>query len=728
LDSKGRISINYGPYYDNWTHVALVSAGNGGNIKAIYINGKQVASASSSDGPDIVLSGLSLGMSKDSAQGTMKQKHLKGMLDEVNISYKVASADDIAAVYEKQRRELRSASGLGLVGYWNFDTAISAGAGAIKDRIGNTGGSASGGLTGGPGKVGSAAVFDGVDDEIVVPSYNVFSFQSPFTISGWFKTDNLTSGDITASWVSKREAYIFGPKKDGSVSLWAPLGSGGAYAEAKTVPGVVKEGVWQYWSGVYNGTHLLVYLDGKQVAIQQVSGSLPATSGDLHIGRDFVGAEKRFFKGSIDELQFYDYGLSAEQVDALFKAQLAVAAATPAAPTAITACGTIDKEGSYQLTQPLTSSTTCLTITANNVILNGQGHAVSVAAAATADPLAKNVITTGIAARNANSLTLKNIKVEGFGTGVLLHKAEKAVLEDVVITQSVEVGLHLNDTNQALVSRSNIEHGSGSGVWFVRSNNNRADRVRIRSNVAYGINFVSSSDNALSRMTFADNGLGNVKNDSTSKNNVIELAGSDEPPAPTPPFVAQPTDLAKGYNTTLGVGETRFFRVGTTTYNLSIVNLLNGKLTVLIKPAGAFTLAQGETQSIDLNVNGRADLNVTFLGTVNNKPQIMLKTFPEAAAPGPLNPGGPAGSGSTGNRSDVTTLTNTTNASKQDGFSFASWDTKTMIIVIVALIIFIIFVIIAIIYAVKQQRTGVDNEFYVPEPHSSVLQPSFGGP
>ncbi len=719
-DSKGRVSVDYSPYYGNWTHVALVSGGNGGTVKAIYINGKQIASASVSDGPDASISGLTLGMGKDVFNGNVRTHYLNGMLDEMNITYKVTNADGIKAIYEKQRRELLSAGGLGRVAHWSFDEIISAEPGAVKDILGNIGGSAKNGVASSSGKVGKAASFDGSDDELYVPNAAVLSFYGAFSISGWFKTNDLTAGDITGSWVSKRKAYVFGPNKDGSVDFWAFLDK--EWVSVRAPVGSVKTGVWQYWSAVYNGSHLVLYLDGSEIKSLPVSGGTMGAIGDLYIGRDFTGgAEKRFFNGHIDELQFFDYGLSAAEADSLFKTQLALAATTPVSPTGVSACGTIDKPGIYQLTQSLSSDKTCLTIASDNVSLDGQGNFVRVTTTS-ADPLASSsLITTGISVRDKKNVTLKNIKVEGFTKGILIHNTRGAVLDSVSISQSEEVGLHLNDTQNSFINRGAIEQSLGSGVWFERSNFNTMDRTALRSNANYGAYFASSSDNSLLRMTFFNNGLGNYQNDSASKNNTITLVGSDEPQPKPAPLVIQPTALARGYNTTLSVGETLLFRVGTTNYNMTIVSLSANRLTITIKNLPiTFTLSQGETQSLDLNANSRPDFNITFLQVTNGKPLIMLRTITEETAPGG---GGGGPGGGTNVAPGVTRLINTTNSTGIDKKGLAALDSKTMIVVIIALIIFIIFVIVAIVYVVKQQNTNKNNEFYRPEPHSSTLQP-----
>jgi hypothetical protein len=61
IGTTGRISASYTTSLNKWTHVALVSAGIGGNFKAIYLDGVQVATAATSDGPDVPLTGIGIG-------------------------------------------------------------------------------------------------------------------------------------------------------------------------------------------------------------------------------------------------------------------------------------------------------------------------------------------------------------------------------------------------------------------------------------------------------------------------------------------------------------------------------------------------------------------------------------------------------------------------------------------------------------------------------------------
>jgi hypothetical protein len=95
--SDVRINTAGGFYNDHagkWTHIALVSEGNNGNYKAIYVDGELVIeSTGASNGPDIQKQNLTLGqMENDSGP-------FKGIIDEFMVYTRVLHADEIKAHY-----------------------------------------------------------------------------------------------------------------------------------------------------------------------------------------------------------------------------------------------------------------------------------------------------------------------------------------------------------------------------------------------------------------------------------------------------------------------------------------------------------------------------------------------------------------------------------------------------------------------------------------------------
>lgn len=107
----GRISADYTKHLDKWTHVALVSAGNGGNFKAIYLDGILSASGNVSDGPDVALNGLLI--------GSFLHNYHKGIIDEFRIWNKVLSPAEINTAMNTQI----PAGTPNLTGCWRMDEA-----------------------------------------------------------------------------------------------------------------------------------------------------------------------------------------------------------------------------------------------------------------------------------------------------------------------------------------------------------------------------------------------------------------------------------------------------------------------------------------------------------------------------------------------------------------------------------------------------------------------------
>lgn len=111
---NGRIYTSYTAYMGKWTHVALVSAGNGGSYKAIYLNGvKVVSSTAASDGPDQQLNALTIGKWLNFAY------FQAGMMDEFRIWNKVLSDAEV----QTAMTSLYDTGTPNLMGSWGFDEA-----------------------------------------------------------------------------------------------------------------------------------------------------------------------------------------------------------------------------------------------------------------------------------------------------------------------------------------------------------------------------------------------------------------------------------------------------------------------------------------------------------------------------------------------------------------------------------------------------------------------------
>lgn len=121
----GRLDVDYSTYLGYWTHIALVSAGAGGNggneehpCMAIYLNGELKAKSEFSASPDIVLKGLLIGAAPKGS--TEYDLYHKGMIDGFRVWNYVRTAEEI----KRDMRVELVGDEPGLVAYFNFNWGV----------------------------------------------------------------------------------------------------------------------------------------------------------------------------------------------------------------------------------------------------------------------------------------------------------------------------------------------------------------------------------------------------------------------------------------------------------------------------------------------------------------------------------------------------------------------------------------------------------------------------
>jgi hypothetical protein len=87
-------------------------------------------------------------------------------------------------------------------------------------------------------------------------------------------------------------------------------------ASISTFPNFFKNGQWYFLTAVYNGTKILLYVNGKIVLSRKVSGHLSNYKTDMYIGK--AGNYNGYVKGVIDEVRIYNHALNIEEVNLLF--------------------------------------------------------------------------------------------------------------------------------------------------------------------------------------------------------------------------------------------------------------------------------------------------------------------------------------------------------------------------------------------------------------------------
>jgi hypothetical protein len=197
-----------------------------------------------------------------------------------------------------------------LVAAYAFDEGAGS---ATADASGNgNDGTISGAAWTSVGKHGSALSFDGVNDWVTVNDSQSLHLEGGLTLSAWVKP---TAGGSSWQTVVLKEAtghldYAL------YASATAGLPSGHAYIdgadERTNGPSPLPSDTWSYLAATYDGSQLLLYRDGVEIASTPLEGGLAMGTGQLRIGGNGIWTE--WFHGLIDDLRLYDRALTPTEI------------------------------------------------------------------------------------------------------------------------------------------------------------------------------------------------------------------------------------------------------------------------------------------------------------------------------------------------------------------------------------------------------------------------------
>ncbi|MFX1596029.1 MAG: DUF2341 domain-containing protein, partial [Promethearchaeota archaeon] len=195
-------------------------------------------------------------------------------------------------------------------GVWHL-SELSGGTDAIKDSTSNVNdGTDSGSPTlGTTGQMGSAIDFDGTDDYINCGNDASLDITgTSITVEAWVQLQELRTPPWGAGIVSKDGQYSLFQEDDLDYTITAHLlgPSPTPYAFA----GDNSPNTWYHAVLVYDGSNLIVYINGINIDTAGSSGSISSTTNNVYIGR----REGITFDGLIDEVRVSDTNRSADWI------------------------------------------------------------------------------------------------------------------------------------------------------------------------------------------------------------------------------------------------------------------------------------------------------------------------------------------------------------------------------------------------------------------------------
>jgi hypothetical protein len=199
----------------------------------------------------------------------------------------------------------------GLVAHWNFDE----GSGAVAhDGSGHGHDGSIYGATWTDGACAQALDFDGVDDYVDVVPFPQFGSTQPFSLCAWIRRTSVGGEEpYILNNMDSSHAGI-GLSSDGDTTFVTVGGADGGPGQATAWDYEnIADGKWHFIVGTYDGSALVLYVDGEWRAANSSFSSYTGSDWNMNIGRMEQGA-RYYFDGSIDEARIYDRALSESEI------------------------------------------------------------------------------------------------------------------------------------------------------------------------------------------------------------------------------------------------------------------------------------------------------------------------------------------------------------------------------------------------------------------------------
>jgi hypothetical protein len=186
----------------------------------------------------------------------------------------------------------------GLVSRYKFD-------GDATDSVGGNDGTEVGGPTYNPGFHSQAIDLDGNDDYVDCGNDSSFNITDSITLSA------LIKGTFNSFWdpiISKGSDWWLIRGIGNELALYC-INFGFLTGSAN-----INDNQWHHIVGVYDGSKMYLYVDGKLDAYKSASGSLNVSAANVYIG----GSPSQSFNGLIDDVRIYNRALSADEIRTLY--------------------------------------------------------------------------------------------------------------------------------------------------------------------------------------------------------------------------------------------------------------------------------------------------------------------------------------------------------------------------------------------------------------------------
>jgi TolA-binding protein len=197
----------------------------------------------------------------------------------------------------------------GLVGYWNLDEdsgniAFDSSGNGFNIKLTNA--------VWEKGVFGSAVNFHGMTGT----GTGIFRYRdNAITVCAWVRHDAFRIGKIERYVTVAPEVVVIRKEANGAIHFYLKLNGNLCHLQ---VSDILTENRWHHVAGTWDGLNQRLYLDGMEIASQELNGVLDDAS-NVMISSD--GDES--FKGMLDDIRIYNQALDEGEIERLYNRSLA---------------------------------------------------------------------------------------------------------------------------------------------------------------------------------------------------------------------------------------------------------------------------------------------------------------------------------------------------------------------------------------------------------------------
>ncbi|TAE51079.1 MAG: LamG domain-containing protein, partial [Bacteroidetes bacterium] len=164
---------------------------------------------------------------------------------------------------------------------------------------------------------GNAITFDGTNDYVTVPNNAALQITgTALTVEAWINAaaweTNYYEGHIASMEDTDVEGYLLRVGDNGKVNF--TIGNGTTWSEVTTPASTLTLDRWHHIAGVYNGSTMAIYVDGRLISSSSVSVTIAAAENNLLIGSTAPYSGAQLFQGSIDEVRIWNVARTYDQL------------------------------------------------------------------------------------------------------------------------------------------------------------------------------------------------------------------------------------------------------------------------------------------------------------------------------------------------------------------------------------------------------------------------------